>query len=334
MSPYDGPAPYSLLQYTEMADGIWYPVGGFNTVLQSLENIAVTSGAKFNYNSDVKEIIIDSKGAAKGIKLQGGDIVNSDIVICNADLIYAYNRLLPKTTYAKKLSKKKLTSSSISFYWSMKQVIPQLNMHNIFLAENYKESFDQIFKDHKLPDEPSFYVNVPNRLDSTAAPEGKDSIVVLIPVGHLSNKSNIDFDHLVKRARCQVIEIMEKRLRIKNLESLIEHEMINDPRSWQSRFNLWKGSILGMTHSIFQVLWFRPSLKCKVFENLYFIGASVQPGTGVPIILCGAKLLEKKICRKYFPNEKIVKDFLQYKFILSSIVSIFIVIISVYVLTV
>ena len=32
MSPYDAPGTYSLLQYTELAEGIWYPIGGFNRV--------------------------------------------------------------------------------------------------------------------------------------------------------------------------------------------------------------------------------------------------------------------------------------------------------------
>lgn len=32
MSPFDAPGTYSLLQYTELAEGIWYPKGGFHTV--------------------------------------------------------------------------------------------------------------------------------------------------------------------------------------------------------------------------------------------------------------------------------------------------------------
>ncbi|XP_022173198.1 phytoene desaturase-like [Myzus persicae] len=303
MSPYDGLAPYNLLQYTEIAEGIWYPKGGFHSVLESLEKIAVKHGAKFNYNSDVQEIITDDNGVAKGIKLMNGDVINSDIVICNADAVYAYNKLLPKTSFAEKLGKKKLTSSSISFYWSINQVIPQMSVHNIFLSELYKPSFDQIFEDHTLPDEPSFYVNVPSHIDPSAAPEGKDTFVILVPVGHISDRPDIDFDHLVNRAREHVIGAIEKRLNISNFRSMIEHEMVNDPRTWQSEFNLWKGSVLGLSHSFFQIAYFRPSLKCKIFDNLYFVGASVQPGTGVPVVLCGAKLLEKQLCARFLEGK-------------------------------
>ncbi|XP_050422721.1 uncharacterized protein LOC126834667 [Adelges cooleyi] len=306
MSPYDGLAPYSLLQYTELAEGIWYPKGGFHKVIESLESIAVKHGAKFNYNSDVQEIIVNDQGEAKGIKLSNGEVIESDIVICNADLIYAYNNLLPKTKYAKKLGREELTSSSISFYWCMNTIVSQFQVHNIFLAEDYKQSFDQIFKDHTLPDEPSFYINVPSRIDPTAAPEGKDTVVVLVPVGHLSDKI-IDFDELVNRARSHIIETIEKRFKISNFSSMIEHEIVNDPRTWKKEFNLWKGSILGLSHKMFQVLWFRPSLQCKIFKNLYFVGASTQPGTGVPIVLCGARLLEKQLTDRFFPNKQITK---------------------------
>lgn len=36
MSPYDAPGTYSLLQYTELAEGIWYPIGGFHKVSRSI----------------------------------------------------------------------------------------------------------------------------------------------------------------------------------------------------------------------------------------------------------------------------------------------------------
>jgi phytoene desaturase (3,4-didehydrolycopene-forming) len=39
MSPFDAPGTYSLLQYTELAEGIWYPKGGFHKVSDSVYKV-------------------------------------------------------------------------------------------------------------------------------------------------------------------------------------------------------------------------------------------------------------------------------------------------------
>lgn len=311
MSPYDSPAPYNLLQYTEIAEGIWYPKGGFHKVIESLENIATKKfDAQFNYNAGIREIIVDSENKAKGVRLEDGTEEFADIVICNADLVYAYNKLLPETSYGKKLGTKGvLTSSSISFYWSMSRKMHEFGVHNIFLSEAYKSSFDQIFKEHLLPEDPSFYIHVPSQMDETAAPAGKESMVVLVPVGHIVDANKDRFDELVKKARAQVIGVIEERFKIKNFASLIEDEMVNDPRTWREKFNLWKGSILGLSHNIPQVLYFRPSTRSHLFKNLYFVGASSQCGTGVPVVLCSAKLLERQILEDLGIVEKKTDDF-------------------------
>lgn len=301
MSPYDTPALFNLLQYTELAEGVWYPRGGFHKVIDALEWIATKKfGAQFNYNVNVKEIIVDEKGVATGVRFADGTVDYADVVVCNADLVYAYNHLLPKTKYGQRLGEKAaLTSSSISFYWGMKCQIPELDVHNVFLAKDYKGSFDNVFKQKVLSDDPFFYLNVPSRIDPSAAPDGKDTVVLLLPISHLSPNNHNCMDVWIKTARKRVIQIIEERLNLKNFESLIECEVINDPRTWQTKFNLWKGSILGMSHSIPQVLHYRPSIRCNEFKNLYFVGASVHPGTGVPIVLCGAKLAEKQILEDY-----------------------------------
>lgn len=54
-----------------------------------------------------------------------------------------------------------------------------------------------------------------------------------------------------------------------------------------------------MSHSIPQVLHYRPKIRSEIFKNLYFVGASAHPGTGVPIVLCGAKLAEQQILKDY-----------------------------------
>ena len=72
MSPYDAPAVYSLLQYTEFAEGIWYPRGGFNMVVQKLESIASKKyGAEFRYQSPVAKInTVDKDKRVTGVTLE------------------------------------------------------------------------------------------------------------------------------------------------------------------------------------------------------------------------------------------------------------------------
>lgn len=263
-------------------------------------------------NAPVSRILLSDDGSrARGVVLNDGNTTfEADIVICNADLVYSYANLLPPTSYSRSLAERSASCSSISFYWALDKQFPELTAHNIFLAERYKESFDSIFKKHEIPEEPSFYVNVPSRLDSSAAPEGCDSVVVLVPVGHLlanteahkgtpsSEGGTQDWDAMVSIAREMILNTIESRLNI-SLAPHVVHEYINTPISWKSSFNLDRGAILGLSHSFFNVLSFRPKTKHPNIGSLYFVGASTHPGTGVPIVLAGATLVSEQILERW-----------------------------------
>ncbi|KAH9868224.1 ATP-binding cassette transporter CGR1 [Plenodomus biglobosus] len=288
MSPFDAPGTYSLLQYTELAEGIWYPIGGFHKVVEALVNIGQRHGVEYMFNTPISRIqLSDDQKQATGVVLQDGTVLKADTVICNADLSYAYNELLPASSYARSLLKRKASCSSISFYWALDKQFPQLTAHNIFLAEAYKDSFDSIFKQHLIPTQPSFYVNVPSRVDPSAAPKNRDAIVVLVPVGHLqdsqtnthngaagSTSTTQDWPTMVATARTTILQTIESRLNI-SLAPHILSEQINTPPSWKSAFNLDRGAILGLSHSFFNVLSFRPRTKHARVKGLYFVGASV-----------------------------------------------------------
>ncbi|KAF2274458.1 phytoene dehydrogenase [Westerdykella ornata] len=317
MSPFDAPGTYSLLQYTELAEGIWYPKGGFHQVVEALVKIGKREGVDFRLNTAVsKMLLLDGQSRVDGVLLDNCEELRADVVICNADLIYAYNNLLPSTSYALSLAKRETSCSSISFYWGLDTQFHELSAHNIFLAEYYKESFDSIFKAKLIPDEPSFYVNVPSRLDPNAAPTGADAVTVLVPVGHMLDASNThrgmsggkggsqssqDWGRMVSAARDTVLKTLEARLGI-SLGPHIVSETINTPPSWRERFNLDRGAILGLSHSFFNVLSFRPKTQHPKIKNMYFVGASTHPGTGVPIVLAGAKLVSEQVLRHWNKN--------------------------------
>src|SRR5690242_5817747 len=95
LSPYDAPATYSLLQYTELAEGVWYPIGGMYAAIQALVRIAEKLGVKFIYKSAVKKMKEESDtlrvskgGKIKSVITDDGREFTADIFIGNADLPY------------------------------------------------------------------------------------------------------------------------------------------------------------------------------------------------------------------------------------------------------
>ena len=90
-------------------------------------------GVNYRFSTSVDRIILskDNK-TATGVLLSTGETLTADTIVCNADLVYAYNNLLPPSSQARSLSARKASCSSISFYWALDRQFPQLTAHNIF----------------------------------------------------------------------------------------------------------------------------------------------------------------------------------------------------------
>jgi phytoene desaturase len=297
LSPYDAPATYSLLQYTELAEGVWYPLGGLYAGIQALVKIAERLGVKFIYNAPVKRILT-GKDKVLGVILENGTPFTADIFVGNADLPYIYKELLPENNEAQKLDRKLYTCSTIMFYWGVAKEYPKIAHHNVFLGGDYKASFDQIFNDHTLPEMPSFYVHAPARTDPAAAPSGQETLYVLVPVGHLDARTEQDWDALVNRARETVLARLAREMGADDLRQHIKFEIVYQPKVWKERFNLEKGAAFGLSHNFWQVGYLRPRNRHKQYKNLYFAGASTHPGTGLPIVLLSARLTTERILKE------------------------------------
>jgi phytoene desaturase len=293
LSPFDAPATYSLLQFTELANGVWFPIGGLYRVVESLVRLAEAQGARFVYNCAVARIEVEGNRAT-AVHLEDGSRLEADLIVANADLPYVYSRLLPDDPEVKRLTRMKYTCSAIMFYWGVDRVYPELDAHNIYLAGDYRGSFERIFRDHSLPEEPSFYIHAPARVDPTAAPAGQDTLFVLVPAGHLSKAAEQDWPALRQQARSAVL----RRLKDAGMPDLVEHlkfEISYTPRNWQSLYNLAKGSAFGLSHNFLQVGYMRPHNRHKRYRNLYFVGSSTHPGTGLPMTLLSARLVTERI---------------------------------------
>jgi phytoene desaturase len=193
------------------------------------------------------------------------------------------------------------------FYWALKgQRSNQLIHHNVFLADHqYKSSFDRIFNDLTLPDEPSFYINAASRTDSTSAPDDGDGLMALVPVGHIDEISHQDWPALEDKARKRVLSRLNG-LGVESIEERLVFEEKWSPPFYQHNLNLEKGAAFGLSHNFTQVGYFRPHNRHSRYKNLYFTGASTHPGTGLPIVLLSARLAVERIQKEipeFFENK-------------------------------
>jgi phytoene desaturase len=299
LSPYDAPATYSLLQYTELAEGVWFPKGGLYRSIETLTQIAESLGVRFYYNATVASIDV-AGGQAVGITLKSGEKIKADLIIANADLPYVYDELLHDEQMMQSLDKKVYTSSAIMFYWGFRcDRSPALFHHNVFLADHeYQGSFDKIFKEHTLPDEPSFYLNVPSRTQADFAPPDGDGIMALVPVGHIDDKVSQDWDAIEARAR-QYVFLKLGQMGLQEIEQRLVFEAKWGPPYYRKTLNLAKGAAFGLSHNFSQVGYLRPHNRHRRYPNLYFVGASTHPGTGLPIVLLSARLVSERITKEW-----------------------------------
>lgn len=185
----------------------------------------------------------------------------------------------------------------LMFYWGVDKTYEQLGAHNVFLAGDYRASFDRIFRDHTLPDEPSLYVHAPARVDPSAAPAGHDTLAVLVPVGHLADAAAQNWDVLRQRGRAAVLNRLAS-IGVTDLAQHIKFEISYTAHDWQRLYNLAKGAAFGLSHNFWQVGYLRPHNRHARYRNLYFVGASTHPGTGLPIVLSSARLTVERILKE------------------------------------
>lgn len=293
LSPFQGPSTFSMMPYTELAHGVWHPKGGMYSVVEALMDIAQQSGVEFEFSADVDRI--DVVGThARGVILADGRHVEADTVVANADLPYVYNSLLPDQADAERLSQKDFSCSVISFFWGVDKLYPALGPHTLFLADDYEANFESIIGQLTLPNNPSLYIHAPTRLDPSAAPPGADTLIAVVPVGHMGITGQQDWSRIRDRAR-QAVFTRLALLGIDDLECHLKFEVNYTPLSWRKRYNLMKGSTHGLAHTLTQLGYLRPHNRHPKYHNLYFVGASTHPGTGVPTALISARLVAERI---------------------------------------
>ena len=291
-SPFTAPSIYSLMSALDFKEGVYYPMGGMYTIITSFENIGISLGVNYHYNSSITNITTNNKQVA-GIKLASGETVSADIIISNSDLHYTETKLLKPEDQSYPESywnKKQAGPSALLMYLGVKDELKKLKHHNLLFVESWKENFEAIYGTKNLPEKASIYIGVSSKSDAATAPVGHHNVFVLVPL-----PSGIDIDKPeVERLADHYIAQIEKMTGT-NLKSNIVSQTLFGPNDFKTKFFSWESSMLGPSHLLRQSAFLRTPNKSKKVKNLYYVGAGTTPGIGLPMCLISAELVYKRL---------------------------------------
>jgi phytoene desaturase len=88
---------------------------------------------------------------------------------------------------------------------------------------------------------------------------------------------------------------MEREMNLPGLRDKIEYKRIYSVDNFAADYNAFKGTALGLAHTIWQTAIFRPNNASKKVKGLYYVGAGTNPGIGTQICLISAELVYKRV---------------------------------------
>jgi phytoene desaturase len=283
-SPYRTPGIMSMIPHLEQHYGTFFPKGGMISITNALYERAREMGVQFHFNQRVEEILV-SDDKAMGIRL-AERTVQCDAVLSNMDVMPTYRKLLPREKAPERTLKQERSSSALIFYWGIKKEFPELDLHNIFFASDYKKEFDVLFDGKDVADDVTVYIHISSKDEKADAPVGCENWFVMVNVP--GNKGQ-DWDALIPQIRSRVISKLNRLLKT-DVESLIDAEQVLDPRGIEARTQSYQGSLYGAASNDRFAAFLRHPNFSRSIKNLYFCGGSVHPGGGIPLCVMSGKI--------------------------------------------
>lgn len=295
-SAYDAPAILNLLPYIQFKYGLWYVDGGMYNLARGLRKLMEELGIDIHLNSEVKELKKNADSITLAI-LADGTECDADIFVSNMEVIPAYEKLLKEKGAMLNKYKKKFepACSGYVLHLGVNRKYENLAHHNFFFSANPKKNYDELFQQKKLSDDPTIYLVSPSRTDSSQAPAGCENLKILPHVPHLQDKP------FTKNEYAQFREKLLDKLERMGLTDLRKHIITEDewtPEDIQKNYYSNKGSIYGIVSDKKKNLGFKAPKKSEKYKNLYFVGGSVNPGGGMPMVFLSGQQVRDKILKE------------------------------------
>ncbi|MFP4178001.1 MAG: phytoene desaturase family protein [Acholeplasmataceae bacterium] len=291
-SAYDAPAILNVLPYVQWAFDLWYVKDGMYNLAKGLAALIAELGITVMTNTEVTGAIKGKKGL-DALILDKERRYESDLVVSNMEVIPFYRQITKESPkrilpYEKKYGP---ACSGFALHLGVDRTYDILRHHNFFYSTDLKKNFDNIFHNHALSKDPTIYLVAPMKTDPSLGPKGAEIIKILphVPTNDPDRTLKGDFETF----RTDVLDKLE-RLGLTDLRKHVVTEELWLPETIESTYYSNQGAIYGVVSDRKVNKGFKTPKHSKYYDNLYFVGGSVNPGGGMPmVVLSGQQVVDQ-----------------------------------------
>lgn len=291
-NPYKAPATLNMIAHLENNVGTYFPKRGMYDIVSSLYKLAQETGVGFRFGTKVEEIGMKHRQVT-GLRT-GEGFIPFDCVVSDVDACYAANCLMEPSPYRHRLNRAEPSSSALIFYWGINRTFPELDLHNILFASDYKQEFGDLFTRKTIHHDPTIYIFISSKLVPEDAPKGCENWFVMV---NAPADSGQNWDKLIRQTRAAIIRKINKSLHV-TIEKCMVNEHVASPLTIERNTLSRHGALYGASsNSMFSAFLRHPNVIGSI-KNLYFVGGSVHPGGGIPLCLASALIVDREIAAR------------------------------------
>ncbi|WP_127537259.1 phytoene desaturase family protein [Paenibacillus illinoisensis] len=292
-SPYQAPSIFAMMGHVEADEGVYGVKGGTYELIKAMAKLAQEKGVRIMTGIEVRQIVV-RHGKVIGVDTDQG-FHEADQVVANGDVL-SVNRHLLAPEHRKQMSDRRIRKyePSISGYVTLAGVRKQYDSllhHTVFFPDRYEPEFEHIFRERRMPLDPTIYICYSGYSEAGMAPEGASNLFILVNAPYLSDAWN--WEEQTERYGELVLDKLAQRgiTGLRQSDVLIRYT----PQDIERDTLAHQGSIYGISSNSVRQTFSRPGNKSRDVQGLWYVGGTTHPGGGTPIVTLSGQLVGEQL---------------------------------------